>query len=318
MVRNFKKLPPELKKAARAAFSKFSVQTVQALQTEGLQVTFCRAELDEAGGRFNPQNKTIEIFVQPGDKHTEAYLIHEMVHSVDHLRHKNETSTPTRLLTPQSDRFASRQDPELRDLHLQYAKKSLPGVGREIADFLKSHPELKGKTVKAGGREYNWKMDGKSLRLDEKNRALRGLEATSAPLTLGVVTTALGAAAMAVAAAAGSVLTGGLIGVPLVVFGAKHLASAATALRDERALVGYEDSGVQVDASGMTLPLDAPTSSESEPTTVYASLSRRPEEYLAESMTEYLRSPETRKSLEERDPDMYSYCEAWNLAPEKI
>ena len=143
MVRNFKKLPKDLQKVATAAFSKFDYQTIESLRQTDLHITFARPELDSvAGGRFNPTHNTIELYVDPNaTKHAEAYLIHEMVHAVDRLKHQDDSGLVRKLLTPAADGYASRHDSKLRRLHEEYAKRSLPGVGRQLADFARSQGE---------------------------------------------------------------------------------------------------------------------------------------------------------------------------------
>ena len=65
----------------------------------------------------------------------------------------------------------------------------------------------------------------------------------------------------------------------------------------------------------ITVPLDRQTDTDQSPTSAYATLNRQPEEYLAESMTVYLESDESREKLKENDPSIHDYCERWNLAP---
>ena len=132
--------------------------------------------------------------------------------------------------------------------------------------------------------------------------------------TGGVLSTAIGLAALTVGASAGATLIGGAIALPLVAFGLSRLSATASAVKDERALIGYKDDKVTVGDGKMTFQLDQPLPETAQPTTVYATLSRRPEEYLAESMTEYLRSNESRDSLKRRDPEMFEYCKEWNIA----
>ena len=316
MVGNFKKLPKELQKVATSAFSKFDYQTVQSLLNTDLRITFAKPELDDvAGGRFNETRNTIELYVDPQNtKHAEAYLIHEMVHAVDRLKHKTGAGLVQKLMTPAADSFASRQDPELRRLHQEYAKRSLPGVGQQLADFARAHPQTGGKPLLAGARSYDWQIDDDQLKLKERDRGLRLMESTIPTATGGVVSTALGLAALTIGISAGATLVGGAVALPLMAFGLSRLGATATAVKDERALVGHKDDMVQVRDGEMTFKIDQSLPESAQPTTAYATLSRRPEEYLAESMTEFLRSQETRESLQRRDPEMYEYCKGWNIA----
>lgn len=316
MVSNFKKLPKELQKVAASAFSKFDYQTVDSLRNTDLRITFARPELDDvAGGRFNETHNTIELYVDPQNtKHAEAYLIHEMVHAVDRLKHKNESGLMKKLITPAADGFSSRQDPELRRLHQEYAKRSLPGVGQQLADFARANPKTIGKPILAGARSYDWQIDDDQLKLQERDRSLRLMESTMPTATGGVVGTALGLAALTVGISAGATLIGGAVALPLLAFGLSRLGATAKSVRDERALIGHQDDNVQVGDGQMTFKIDRSLPQSAQPTTAYATLSRRPEEYLAESMTEFLRSRETRESLQQRDPEMYEYCKGWNIA----
>lgn len=315
MVKNYKSLPKELQQSARTALSKFSADTMRALKDSGHQIAFCQADAGGgAGGMVNSRNNLIQLFVKPGDPHTESYMIHELVHAVDRLRFRQEKGVVDKALAGDADCFLSRQDPKLHELHLNYAKRSLPAVGRQIAEFAAKHPEAKDKTIQAGGREYNWKLQDQKLELQEHDRATRTLEATYPYLIKGGLLTAIGGAALTVAVSAGALAVGGLIAAPLLAVGVKRLAAGVRAYRDEKALDGFQNAAVQVSPGGK-LTFDLEQTPEIEATTAYATLNRRPEEYLAESMTEYLRSPQTRESLKQRDPDMYEYCQAWNLQP---
>jgi hypothetical protein len=317
MVRNYSKLPKELQKAARSAFSKFSAEAVRDLQGSGHFVQFSTPHHGgAAGGMINSRNNMIEMFVEPGDPHTESYLIHEMVHAVDRQRFRKENGVLSRAMAGEADCFISRQDPKLKDLHLNYAKRSLPAVGRKMAEFARENPELKERRISAAAREYEWKLNDDQLELKEHNKALNTIESLSPYLIKGGLMTTIGAAALTVAAGAGALAVGGLIAAPLLTVGVKRLAAGWQAYKDDKALQGFKNEAVQVDSGGrISFDLGKTASDEIEPTTVYATLNRKSEEYLAESMTEYLRSPESRDSLKERDPEMHSYCEGWKLAP---
>lgn len=316
MVKNFKKLPKEMRKIAESGFSKFSHEAMSQLNEAGVSVRFVKAELGEgAGGRYIDRGEIIELYVKPDDPHTESYLIHELVHAMDRIKLRQESSPGRRLLTTTlQDSFSSRNDPKLRELHLDYAKRTLPSVGQEMAQYLRENPQVKGKPLQAGARSYDWNLEENKLTLKERDKATRYMEAVHPSLNMGVLGAVGAFAAVAVGVAASAPLIGGLVALPLVALGAKNLASAFRSIKDERALVGHKSDGVEVSENQTVFHLDQELSSEQKNTTVYATLNRRPEEYLAESMTEYLRSDESRDSLQERDPEMFEYCKSWNIA----
>lgn len=317
MVSGFKNLPREYQKLARDGFSKFSHQAMADLHKSGVSVRFVKPlPGDTAGGRFIDRGNQIEIYAEAQDPHAEAYLIHELVHAADRLKFQKENSLASRLLTTsRRDAFSSRQDPELCRLHLDYAKRTLPSVGQEIASYLRARPQdQQAKPVIAGGKAYDWSLTESTLELKERHRALNTLEALQPSLNMGVLGGFLGVTALALGIGAAAPLVGAAVAVPLLVFGAKNLLSTHKTLQDERALIGHQSENVTVRPDGMTFKLNQKLAPAEQATSVYATLDRQPEEYLAESMTEFLQSAQNRASLKARDPEMHDYCQSWNLA----
>ena len=315
MVKNYSKLPEDLQKVARSSFSKFSHQAMADLQESGITVRFVKPQEGEgAGGRYIDRGEVIEIYVDPKDRHAEAYLIHELIHAADRLKFRKENSPLKRALTTSlRDTFSSRQDNELRKLHLDYAKRTLPSVGQKMADFIAGQDSMEEKPLLAGARSYDWSIKGDTLELKERNKFMSTFQALHPSLNMGIVGTALGVTAAALGIGAAAPLIGGAVALPLLIFGGKNLVSSFRAYQDERALVGFESDKVKVTDDGMSIKLNQTLGPEEISTTAYATLNRQPEEYLAESMTEFMRTEESRSSLKERDPLMYEYCKNWNI-----
>ena len=314
MVRGFKKLPPAQQKIMRRAFSKFSKEAVESLWKSDHSVVVRKGKPGMLGGLYDGKDKVITVFADPAgcdqDEHT---VIHEMVHALDRVKFQKDRGLVTRLITPERERDHSRHDPLLKELHTSYSERTLPALGKRLADSVDLGAG-KGE-VGLDGRRYNWKLKDGALEVKGASPStFRYLEFAGDALKKGIAC-GLGAALGCMIGAGGAPLLGIAVAVPLATYAVGHLGSAAKSISNERSLVGYEDSQVKVGGNTMTFQLNPELTESQKMTSSYATVERQPEEYLAESMTQFLRSPESKESLKVRDPQMHDYCETWNIAP---
>lgn len=314
MVLGFKKLSPGQQKVVRKAFSKFSKEAVESLWESDHSVLIRKGKPGMCAGLYDSKDKQIIIYADPeGHPEDEHTIIHEMVHALDRVKFKKERGLVTRLITPDRESDHSRHDPELRQLHQDYSTRSLPHFGEKLAE--KVNLESGSGEVAYDGRRYNWKNSKNGFEVKGKSpAAFRYLEFAGDAIKKGIAC-GLGAAFGALIGFGGAPILGAVVAAPLAVFAVQHLRSAAKSISNERSLVGHQDSHVKISTNKMTFQLDQELEESQKMTSSYATVERQPEEYLAESMTQYLRSDKSRKSLKERDPKMHDYCESWKLAP---
>lgn len=310
LVPGWAQLPADVREVAHGALSKFNEQTLRDFVQDGVKVHMRRPDPgnDRIGGTQNPLSKAVEVWLDPSNfnpEHVEAYLIHELVHSADRIRGRRAMGPLKKLATTFQDQYESRQDDRVRDMQHDYTRRSLPGLARQVADFAARNPDKLDRNLVMADRDYKVRMDAPDrLVMTEQNRFVSKYKAAGPSLGIGLMTSAIGASLC---------LLSPLVGLPIVAFGAKHLVSAGRALKDDAALDGYSEPGITVKGGEFQLQVPDTVTIERSTTTPYATLSMRPEEYFAESMTEYLRSESSRHNLALRDPNMHQYCQEWNL-----
>lgn len=313
MVRGFKKLPAAQQKTIRRAFSKFSREAVESLIESDHSLVVRKGKPGMLAGLYDGKDKLITIYADPDCEEAEHTIIHEMVHALDRVKFTKDRGLVSRLVTPERERDHSRHDSELQKLHTDYSQRTLPHFGQRVADAV-DLSQGKG-DIAVGARHYNWKHKDGVLELKESSpAALRYFEFAGDAIKKGIVC-GLGAAFGCMIGFGGAPLLGAAVALPLATYAIGHLKSAAKSIANERALNGYKDSQVEVSGRKMTFQLNQELTEDQKMTSSYATIERQQEEYLAESMTHFLRSPESRESLKKRDPLMHDYCESWNIAP---
>lgn len=321
LVARYDKLPKEHQQDAAKALSQFSKESLEKLRKSGNRILIRRGEEGLLHGRYDSKEKIIHVFAAPvQDSGADETITHETVHALANAKWEDENGVLTQLVTPDRDKDFSRHDPKLRKLHKEYIQRTLVGVGHQIADSvdLKSGA-TKGKKWMAG-RNLKWKKTEDGIEFRESGGMLgRIAEFAGTDLKKGVLYGALGVAAVAAIggvvgpAAVGVAAVMGLGGGALIANGVKHLASAARSIRNEFAVSGHKSDQVEISGTRIKVKLDGDLKPEQKPTSTYATIQRQPEEYLAESMVDFLAGGDTREQLKERDPKMHDYCMDWNI-----
>ncbi len=257
----------------------------------------------------DPRFKLVDVEVKAdGDPQAEKAVVHELVHVYSKVKFQEENGFLTRLLTPEHEQDATRHDPVLSDLHDRYTERTLPALGQDIVD---RHPgQSEGKIWRAG-HNFKFRVEDDVLKLRHTTPAL--FRALSSPagvsLKKGLLALAGGAFVAGAVASGGALVAAGVLSLPLFTFGVQHMRSVG----NERRMAGFESDQVKVQGGTYEIQLNQKLTPQQQMTSAYATLQHQPEEYHAESMTDYL-MVEKRPGLKERDQEMHDYCRSWNIA----
>ncbi|MGE0495793.1 MAG: hypothetical protein AB7S38_41695 [Vulcanimicrobiota bacterium] len=292
-----KKLPDWIKADAKKALESFRPDLQARLREAGVRITFTKDP--NQGGTFNPLTKEITVLADDR-KNMRTYLLHELTHAVDYLEGRADLGLAGRVATPFSAQYFSRRDPNLAELH----KNSVRRAHRQLA-YDVQQARLKGKTDFT-----DLPFPYRACQVEEKDGRLLMTETASSRIQRFYVNAGPSLPIAAAINAVGVTLSlagAPLIGVPVLALGAKYTAEVVKAWRRENDLATFADDQI-ISRPGFieaTIPDQNPDSMIS----AYAATERRPEEYLAEAMADYLHSPEKRAHLLKVDPDMHAYCQ---------
>lgn len=297
-------MPAKLAQEAREALLCLNQQALQTLSKGGVRF-FAGAPDSHKGGDYNPWTRKIQL-TRPSKaedlQHLQAYVLHEATHALDHIEGRHNLGAVERALTPAWDEFASRRDPKLAQLYQQYVQRSSADLAWHLGQ--RAQREEQPFEVQLPCRNYKVQLQGNAPQrlLMEDTQPMESLLASAGP---SLTPAALGTSMGLVFTLAGLPL----VGLPLLAAG---LANAATCVRwigEEQRLGDFESQGLVSESTRLQadLPLDKPKESM---VTVYATTSRKVHEYFAEGMAEFLRSPDSRQRLLERDPELYAHCQS--------
>ena len=292
-------MPEAVRHEVQEALLSFNQEALEGLHTQGVRFSMGNPS-QYIGGNYNPWTRHIKLSEptnSEGWKHLRSYVLHESVHALDHRDGRRQMGPLKRLLTPAWDEFASGHDPKLGQMYSGYVKRSMVDLSYQISQ--RSQPS---KEIDFHCRTYRVKIEGNSPQrlLMEESEPLETLLSAAGPsLTPAVIGAGLGLGLTAAGLP--------LVGLPLLALGLPHLYSCAKGIQRDTQLGSFSEGPLVSQRSGwqMDLPQEAPKPSM---ITSYATLTRKPHEYLAEAMADFLHSPELRQKLLERDPEMYQYC----------
>ena len=318
LISRFEKLPEETKKAAQSALSKFPRPFLEKLEETDHRIVYTKGKEGWAAGSYDARDKIIYIAADPkGDSLSKETLLHETTHALCRVGWDEQNGFLKRLITPSREKDLARHDPELLKLHQEYRNRSLAGFGQSLSDTIDFRgAEDKGET-RMGGRTFRYERSDKEITFSEKGTALGRIhEHARTDLSQGTLMSLGGALSFgAMAGATGPVAATVMaaIAIPLFVKGALAIRSGIRSAMREVGRPKSQSDSVKVSGKKVTVQLNQEIKPENKLTSSYAHTERQPEEYLAESMTMFLKDEESRATLKEGDPAMHDYCENWNI-----
>lgn len=297
-------LPPQVADRAREALACIKPELQTRLANFGGTIRhspFGNGELE-----YDLSRRDIGI-VQYDESNFKRQLLHELTHMLDQEEGRKGMSALQIALTAPTDQLASRKDPKLLELYRGYLARSSVDYAQMLADKLQA-ANRKGGTLCPLEREYQ-------VRLEQGPPRIIMEETTPA---VGLLACSLSALRATVATEGVGLLVACTIspwaGLPIMLFGAlRYGRSAYKAVAQEldlarfQAQVGEARVSSRVGRWEVQLPA---TPQAPALLTDYATLTRRPEEYFAESMSHFLAGGELRAQLQRVDPAMYDYCAA--------